>query len=489
MDGPRPRWTSIPSAALRAAWTGPVAAFAVALAIRVYWVRHWILPPYGDQASLERFAGNVAHGLLYGTHGAYWPPAFVFLAGAVERAFGTGHHLLAVRTADAVLGALAAALTADLARRLLRSPPAGLAAGLLWAVYVPAVYYTDAFLAVTLGTLMLLAVCDAGVAYGDRPGGTRLAVVGLLLGLAALTKPTELPLVVPLGLQWGLRGSRGFDWAFALRSAAATLALALVVNVPWTLRNLHVTGAPVFVDMNGGINFYIAHNPRATGEFVDLGPANPVLLRGAGYDAPETGALALRAGVAYFAAHPGADAREAATVLRYFWTMRDPDIATYGGEIYRLAARLRAPAWGFGVVRDLGLLGAAFWARRWRRMAVLPATVLGYCGGLALLFFAPRFRLPVEPLLAISAAWAAVRVSAAVAAEWRRAAPVGAGHGARTTGEAAVADGPQRPAGRAGPQGPATRSAAMGRPPGLPETSAGRRRTPRPAAPGALRIR
>jgi len=35
-------------------------------------------------------------------------------------------------------------------------------------------------------------------------------------------------------------------------------------------------------------------------------------------------------------------------------------------------------------------------------------TVLGYCGGYALFFLAPRFRLPVTPLLAVAAAAALV---------------------------------------------------------------------------------
>lgn len=407
----------------------PGVPFLLALAVRIWWVRHWILPPYGDQPSLERYAARVAHGLFYGTHGAYWPPAFIFFAGGLERLFGTGHAELAVRSADAVLGALCAAVTADLARRLFHHAWAGLAAGLLWALYVPAVYYTDAFLGVTLGTLLLVACCDAAVAYGERPGAARLAAAGVLLGLGTLCKPTELPLIVPMFLQWGLRAERGFAWRFALASAGVALGIALLLNVPWTVRNLAVTGAPVFVDMNGGVNFYIAHNPAATGMFVALGPDNPVLLSGCGYDCPGTGTVALRAGASYFLAHPGADARQAARILRWFWTERDPDIPHFGGLLVRLAALLHDPVPGFGGLRDLALLGAAAWLPRWRRVVLLPLTALGQSAGLALLFFAPRFRLPVEPLLAVSAGWGAVCIASAVARAWRAGRPRSAAGG------------------------------------------------------------
>ena len=400
-------------------WLSPTASFLLAFGVRLWWVRHWVLPAYGDQPSLESFAANVAHGLYYGTHGAYWPPAFIFLAGFVERIFGSGHAYLSVRTADAVVGALTAAVTADLGRRVLRSPVAGLLAGLLLAVYIPAVYYTDTFLAVTLGTLMLVSVCDAVTAYGDAPSPRRLLLVGVLLGLATLTKPTELPLVLPAFVQWGLRAKRGFAWRFAAGAAAAAVAIALLCNVPWTLRNLQVTGSPVFVDVNGGINFFIAHNPGATGQFVNVGSRNPVLLRGSGYDRPNTNADALRAGMAYFAAHPGRDARQAVHVLHLFWGMRDPDISTYGAELYALIAQLHLPSLNFAPMRDMALVGAAFLLPLWRRTPILWLTAIGYSVGLSLLFFAPRYRLPVEPLLVITAAWAVVKVWAVLRAEWR----------------------------------------------------------------------
>ena len=384
--------------------------FLLALLPRVWWVRHWILPPYGDQSSLERFAANVAQGLYYGTHGAYWPPAFIFLAGFVERFLGTGHSFLAVRTVDAVLGAATAVLAADIGRRLTDSRAVGVLAGVLWALYRPGIYYTDAFLSVTLGTLTFLAVIDALLWFRPRPTAWRLVACGVLLGLGTLTKPTELPLIIPAFVYFGLRRPRGFDLRFAALATAGILAVALAVNVPWTVRNLRVTGAPVFVDVNGGVNFYIAHNPRATGEWMNLGNHNPVLARGDGYDRPLTNRLALDAGMRYFLGHPGADLRTGSRVLTLFWGERDPDIAHYGQGLAPLTVALHLPLIGFHLLRDLGLFGVAVLLLRWRRTALLPVTLFGYSLGLALLFFAPRYRLPVEPLLAVAAATALVQL-------------------------------------------------------------------------------
>ena len=413
-------------AGLRAAgpWLAPALAFALAFAIRLWWVRHFIVAPYGDQPSLEAYAANVAHGLAYGTRGAYWPPAFVFLAGLVERLCGTGHAFLAVRTANAVQGALACALAADVARRLARSAAAGLVAGLALALYGPAIYYTDTFLGATLETATLIAACDAVLAYGERPGAWRLGLAGALLGLAALTKPTELPLLVPAFVHWGLRGRRGFDLRFAGRSALAALGIALLIIAPWSWRNLRVTGSPVLIDTNGGVNFYIAHNPRATGLWMDLGDADPVLTPGGGYARPATDRLAFDAGWAWFVAHPAQDARQAAGILRRFWTEPDGDIAQYGDGLRPIEASLHVPLLDFSALRDLAVLGLVLLLPSGPRgRHFLPLLVLGYPAGLALLFFAPRFRLPLCPLLAVAAGGGLVRLWLWWRQEWALAHP------------------------------------------------------------------
>ena len=395
------------------------AVFLLALALRLWWVRHFVVPNYPDQPSLEAYAANVAHGLYYGTHGAYWPPAFIFLAGLVERLAGTAQHFLAVREVNALLGALAAVLAADLARRLLRSPAAALAAGVLLALYAPSIYYTDTFLNTTLDQLMLVAVLDAQAAWADHPSVAGLALNGLLLGLATLTKPILLPLVVPGLVHWGLAGRGRRPWRAAAFASATVLLLALAVNVPWTVRNLKVTGSPVFVDVNGGVNFLIAHNPAATGAWINLGSANPVLLRGSGYDRPNTNRYALTAGLDYFLAHPRTDLRQAETILKRFWTEPDTDVSTFGANLAPLRAAWHVPLLGFGFLRDLALLGVPFLLVRWRRTLLLPLVAAGYSAGLALLFFVPRFRLPLAPVLVVTAAAGLVGLARGWLRDWR----------------------------------------------------------------------
>lgn len=401
------------------AWAYLAGVFGLALGVRLWWVHHWIVVNYPDQPSLEQYAANVAHGLYYGTHGAYWPPAFIFLAGFVERWFGTGHHFLAVRSADALIGAVGAVLTADIARRLGRSAEAGLIAGLLVALYGPLIYYSDTFLNATLDATMAVAVLDAAVAMGDAPRLWLLALNGVLLGLAALTKPTLLPLIVPAAVHWGLNGGR-HRWRRALLWGTTALMIALAVNVPWTLRNLRVTGAPVFVDDNGGVNLLIAHNPGSDGAWVNLGDHNPVLLKGGGYDRPATNAAAMRAGLRYFIAHPGEDLRQALAVEGGFWTLPDPDIATYGDRLAPIRRDLHLPLVSFRWLYAAGIIGLLTLWRLWRRVLILPLILLGFSGGLGLFFFAPRFRLPMAGLVAVAAGVACAQLGGWARQLWAR---------------------------------------------------------------------
>lgn len=401
---------TVPAAAAwvrrHSAWCYPAFTFVLAFGIRLYWVRHAIIAPYGDVASLETFAHNVATGLYYGGNGVYWPPLFIFLAGFTERFFGTGHSLLAVRTLIAVISSLGVAALTDLGRRLLHSPAAGLVAGILMAFYVPSIYYSNVVLNVTTTVTMFLLTSDAIIAFMDRPGWKRLVVAGVLLGLAALSKPIAMGLVVPAFIAWGLRSRRGFDLHFAGLSLAGLVIIALLVNVPWTVRNWVVTGSPVFVDMNGGVNFYLAHNPKADGYFVNMGNNDPVL---AGWDLPSTGKRAMHAGEAYFFSHPGADLHQALTVTRLFWESPDWDIPVQGKPLLTLLQHYHIPPLQFLTIRLLALAGLVCLIPLRRRIVFIVVTVLGYNLGLALFFFAPRFRLPIEPLLLLCVAGGVVQ--------------------------------------------------------------------------------
>lgn len=377
-------------------------SFAVALLIRL-----WVTLPsrpllYDDEMSLWQYAFNVAQGQYYGTQGAYWPPGFVFLAGWVFRVFGADPTFLAVRVLQAFLAAGTAGLLALWAGRSL-SPEAGLLAGLLFALHRNLIYYSGRFYSETLFLFLLLA---AFVAYDEhaRSGRTRTLVLGsVLLGLSVLTRPVSLPLLGILPVWWlALRwpGRQWPAWRRLFTNAAVAGAVTVLTIVPWTLRNWAVMHQFVPIDTNGGLNFYLAHNPLANGTWVDLS-GDPII---AMQNRPEVSSEGFKAGLAYALSHPERELELFQAKNYMFWTDRDGGVDAHAPANLTLLRRWRVPGVSIGTLSVLALLGLPCLLRRWRR--TLPALLfaLYYYVLLMLLYFAPRYRLVIEPLLILSAA-------------------------------------------------------------------------------------
>ncbi|MEP7029252.1 MAG: glycosyltransferase family 39 protein, partial [Candidatus Eisenbacteria bacterium] len=220
---------------------------AVALVTRVLWLLLGPgrdVGPYSDSVDYHRLAAHLAAGrgftlgledALYPT--TFRPPLMPALTAAVYAVFGP-HYVLSLLLQIA-LSALTVPLASRLARETLGGPAALLTAPLV------ALWPTLAFLSTTLGTetltiLLTAAALLLAVRTFARGGAALALAAGAGLGLAALARPTALPLAAVLAL--GLVGlaprplaRRGLD--------AALLVLGLLFCVlPWTLRNHAVTG-------------------------------------------------------------------------------------------------------------------------------------------------------------------------------------------------------------------------------------------------------
>lgn len=97
--------------------------------------------------------------------------------------------------------------------------------------------------------MLLLAACNAAF----KPAPVR---AGVLLGLAALTRPTAL-LCIPLFALWVWFRERRAGWKPALLVLAATLTLS-----PWVVRNVVRFGEPILVNDAGGFNLWRGTHPE-----------------------------------------------------------------------------------------------------------------------------------------------------------------------------------------------------------------------------------
>jgi arylsulfatase A-like enzyme len=159
-----------------------------------------------------------------------------------------------------VLGALTAALVAALGwawfgRRC------GLTAGWICALYPSLVAFSHYLWSETLFILLLVLAVRLLTRSTGIPDLRNSALLGAILGVACLTRAATV-ILLPALLAWMLVVHRE-RWRAALASSALIAAVALLVVMPWTLRNQQLHGGFVLIDTNGAYNFWRGNGPDA----------------------------------------------------------------------------------------------------------------------------------------------------------------------------------------------------------------------------------
>ncbi|NLG87045.1 MAG: hypothetical protein GX489_07485 [Firmicutes bacterium] len=374
----------------------------VALALVLRLAFNWRFVPdtkHADIASMYQYSLRVAQGIYYG-EGVYWPPGFIFLSGALIRLFGANRYWTVIRYVQSLLGAISCGFGYSIGCCAFNSRAAGVVSGILLAFYLPLIYYTGLAFTETLFLFFFLwSICWL-YRLAQSKDKKDAIWAGLLLGLATLTRPVTL-LVPVLLLPWyWLIWER--KWKLVLSRVAIVMVVLFLTLLPWTIRNWMVTGDLVLVDMNGGVNFYIGHNERATGTWMDLGQkTNPVILLGG---SPEAGKLGYRRGLEFIVTHPRQELALAWRKFVWFWTKpSDWYITRYAQN--KGIPHLEPPFWGV-----LAILGIVLTRRRWQGTLFLILFVLYYNATIVAIYYASRYRLIVEPVWLILTAGGVVEL-------------------------------------------------------------------------------
>ena len=232
------------------------------LAVRaLYWAEVRDLPlfqePTGDAATYVGLAEAMQQdGPLAPTGAPYTQgPLYPWFLCAMN---ALGFGLAGARAVQFALGVAGVGLLWILGRRLAGSIGAIVAAA-GGALYGPFVFFEGELLSISFAVFLFeLAL----VLWGKRRGAF---AVGLCLGAAALAQPSFL---LAGGLVAAASVVSPARWGWPDRRAALLL-LAGLAALPVTtgIRNVAVSGEPVLISANGGINFFIGNNPDADGTF------------------------------------------------------------------------------------------------------------------------------------------------------------------------------------------------------------------------------
>jgi 4-amino-4-deoxy-L-arabinose transferase-like glycosyltransferase/SAM-dependent methyltransferase len=283
---------SLPPAGQTAAWHRPIAIprinvavtgthlwlagiFLVGLILRLIWVFYTDTLPLGGDPSwyfgvarnLFEGKGYVADHLVYtetpinDTPTAFWPPAYPVTLAAMWKI--TGFSLMTAKILNATLGALTIIFLYLLGTAIFHRK-VGLASAALFAVFpnaiawLPLLFPEAMFILVFVMALWVLV----GITPKSRRGALLVAAaVGLLTGLAALTRGQGLVLAPVAALFWLSRDG----WRPAMRQCLLLVLGASLLIAPWTVRNWVVLDSPILISTNAGVSARTGHAPDSTG--------------------------------------------------------------------------------------------------------------------------------------------------------------------------------------------------------------------------------
>jgi tetratricopeptide (TPR) repeat protein len=408
--------------------------FGTALAVRLAHVWQLRGSPFftlliGDARGYHEWAQRIAAGDWIGRDVFYQAPLYPYFLGLTYRI--VGEDPATVRVVQAIIGSLGCVLVGLAGARVI-SRLAGLAAGLVLALYAPAIFLDGLFQKSVLDVFLIAAALWATswllAGEDDRanvPGHARAGwwiALGASLGALSLNRENALAIVCVV-LAWatirGLRAARR-----GVRSRAAMAApLGLIAGLTLTLgpvvaRNAWVGGGWYLTTSQFGPNLYIGNNPRADGTYMALreGRGDPMYERedatdlaeqsvGRRLTPAEVSAFWRSKALQFVGDEPGQWARLMARKIGLLVSATE----TIDTEAQESHAEWSAPLTIGGIVGHFGVLlpvAVAGMIVRWRdrsRLAVLYAMMVAYAGSVVLFFVVARYRYPLIPFLALFA--------------------------------------------------------------------------------------
>jgi tetratricopeptide (TPR) repeat protein len=374
----------------------------------------------GDSRQYDAWAVNLAGGDWIGSDVFYQAPLYPYFLGMLYTAFG--RDLLIVHVVQILLGS-AACVAVGLTAMHLFSAREGLIAGLLMALYAPAIFLEGLIQKSILDSVLVSLIILLTAMLVNQVSRGLWVGLGAALGALCLTRENALILAL-IALTWaGIDGWRQYTSTTSSRGPASS-AIALLVGLlmvlgPVLIRNTLVGGGFYLTTAQLGPNFYIGNNARATGTYQGLreGREDPAYER---QDAIELAEHAL-------------NRRLTPAEVSSFWMDQAlTDILQQPARWFRLLGRklillvnatemmdteaqeshaewspvLQAMGWflHFGTLLPLALIGVLVtWSER-HRLWILYAMAIGYGSSVVLFYVVARYRFPIVPFVVVFAA-------------------------------------------------------------------------------------
>ncbi|OIO38654.1 MAG: hypothetical protein AUJ72_02160 [Candidatus Omnitrophica bacterium CG1_02_46_14] len=240
-------------------------ALGLGLAIRIAYLvasqkSPFFQPLLLDPEYYHRWAQRIVAGDWVGDPVFYGLPLYPFFLALCYKLFSGS--LMAVKIVQAALGLVTLFFIYKIGEKI-ASRRAGILAIFLGVFYGPLFFHEGVLIPETLSLPLYAASLYLAMIFFDSPTISKGITLGVLTGLAALTKAGVIPFVFLLSALsvWTYRKKGLFPAISVLFAFVLTLA-------PVTAHNFIFGKDRVLLTSHSGFNFYIGNNPKAEGVFV-----------------------------------------------------------------------------------------------------------------------------------------------------------------------------------------------------------------------------
>ncbi len=347
---------------------------------------------------------------------AHWSFLYSLFVAAVYGVAGI--HPLAVRLVQGVVGGvLLPWLTYRLAKRVFAPADNSRLAWLPWvaalfsAVYAYFILYAATLMTETFFIAALLWSLDETLALAQNPRPIQGVRLGLALGTAALLRQSILPWAA-VAYAWLLWVTyRQSQWRKAVIALLCSTGLIAALIVPFTIRNYVVYGQFLLLNSNAGYAMYSAQHPMHGTDFQEFAAA-PVPQEVLGHSEPQMDRELMRRGIGFVLAEPGRYlllSLSRAKAYFEFWPSPDTTLLNNLGRVGSFGLFLPFMLYGlFVAIRRKATIWESHipWVRT--PLALILLFAVFYSLMHIFTWAMPRYRLPVDAVMLLFAALAAI---------------------------------------------------------------------------------
>ncbi len=213
--------------------------------------------PIVDAASYHNQAMMIAHGIPPAVRPFWQPPLYIYFLAFIYKHFTT--DIILIRIIQSLFSTLTVLFTFAISRKIFSGKPSIIPA-ILVAIYGPLLFYSSQLLPTTMAVTGNIATLFLWIKLHERPSLKTGLLTGLTIGITALLVSNILIFIPVIIIELFLSKHAGTNKKILLKSAGTIILGAAIVILPVTIRNYSISGQPVLISTNAGINLFIGNN-------------------------------------------------------------------------------------------------------------------------------------------------------------------------------------------------------------------------------------